>query len=218
VKSARPRPTHCWDTTPVPCYNVGMSEQHEAIREQHRLFGLDRRAARRIAIRMLALLVGLRAVSELAMMWESGSDAQMPIWGMLLVVKVAFWLLVGTVVVGLMIAMWPRRWSSLATILALLAWTVAICSASWDYNVARQALADASNPATSPRRLSDLVHFNGIQAGYRLDNRLASNPNTPPEALRELSQRDQLGTQMCLARNPNTPPDVLRRLAAPSIQ
>jgi hypothetical protein len=63
-----------------------------------------------------------------------------------------------------------------------------------------------------PARLSRLVDFDGIQAGYRLDNRLASNPNTPPEALRRLSLRDQLGTQMCLAKNPNTPEDVLAQL------
>jgi hypothetical protein len=56
------------------------------------------------------------------------------------------------------------------------------------------------------------VHFDGIQAGYELDNRIASNPNTPPDALHELYERDQLGTHMKLASNPNTPVEVLEEL------
>ena len=58
-----------------------------------------------------------------------------------------------------------------------------------------------------------LVNFDGIQAGYELDNRLALNPTTPPAALRELSRRrDQSGTLMCLMRNPSTPDDVLEQI------
>ena len=194
-----------------------MSDEHGAIREQRLLFGKSRSEVGKIAISVLAMLVGLRAISELAMMREHGQDAQMAIWAVFLVVRVALWLLAGAIAVRLLMAMWPRRWWSLASMLVLLVWAVAICRASWDYNTARRALEDASSRATSAGRLSELVHFDGIQAGYQLDNRLASHPNTPPEALRELSQRrDQTGTQMLLARNPNTPVDVLQRLPAPT--
>ena len=190
-----------------------MSDEHERIRDQCLLFGLSRRQVTALSVLVLALLVGLRTASEAAMMREFGSDAQMGIWVMFFVVKVALWLLGGALAVGLLIAMWARRWGSLAGTVALLVWAVAICMASWDYNTARQALADASSDKTSPGRLSELVHFDGIQSGYELDNRLASNPNTTPEALRELSQRsDQSGTLMCLMRNPSTPDDVLERI------
>lgn len=41
----------------------------------------------------------------------------------------------------------------------------------------------------------------------------ASHPETRPEALRVLAQRDDLGILRSVAGNPNTPPDVLGRLA-----
>ena len=96
----------------------------------------------------------------------------------------------------------------------ILVWVTAICWSSVRYYDARRALFDASAASTSPERLRELVNFDGIQAGYELDNRIASNPNTPPDILRLLHGRpDQVGTEMCLARNPNTPDDVLLNLA-----
>ena len=146
------------------------------------------------------------------MMDEYGNDAQMGIWQMFLIVKMVLWLLGGGLVVALLAALWPRRWGSIAGLVVFSLWAIAICHASWSYNAARQALADAQNPGTAPVRLLQLVDFAGIQAGYRLDNRLASNPNTPPEALRRLALRENIGTQLCLARNPKTPQDVLEQL------
>lgn len=188
-------------------------ESAETNRSPRLLFGWSRRRVRRNAMLMLVLLVGLRAASEIAMMYESGSDPQMPIWEMFLVVKIGLWLLGGALAVGLLIVVWPRRWVAMASLAVLLVWAVAITRASWDYSTARQALADAANSTTSPDRLRELVHFDGIQAGYQLDNRLAANRGTPPDALRELAQRvDQIGTQMILAKNPHTPNDVFVKL------
>jgi hypothetical protein len=177
------------------------------------LLGLSRWQAGRIAILLWALLVGLRAASEIAMMHETGPDPQMPIWLMFLLVKLGLWLLGGAIAVGALIVMWPKPLGTLAALVALLVWAVAIGRATWSYNTARQALADAADPTTSPERLRELIHFDGLQAGYELDNRLAAHRRTPPEALRELSHRvDQTGTQMILSKNPRTPNDVLERL------
>jgi hypothetical protein len=190
--------------------------QHEPAKASFQpgpLLGLSRWQAGRIAILLFALLVGLRAASEIAMMYEHGPDPQMPIWLMFLLVKLGLWLLGGAIAVGVLIVIWPNRLGALAALVALLVWAVAIGRATWHYNIARQALADAARPTTSPERLRELVHFDGLQAGYELDNRLAANRSTPPEALRELSQRvDQSGTQTILAKNPRTPEDVLERL------
>ena len=56
-----------------------------------------------------------------------------------------------------------------------------------------------------------------MQGGYELDNRIAANPNTDPETLRELYFRRNLGTLMVLARNPKTPEDVLQEMVAHDI-
>jgi hypothetical protein len=65
-------------------------------------------------------------------------------------------------------------------------------------------------------RSDPFLTHDGIQAGYELDNRLAKNRDTPPEALCELSERiEQDGAQMLLAKNPRTPEDVLTRLRVP---
>lgn len=159
----------------------------------------------------VALLGLIRAGSELAMMGAFDSDPQLPIWMMFLVVKVTFWLLLGGALAALLFV-WPKRKTLLVGL--LIVWGVAIGAASWQYFSARQALTAASNPLTSPDRLRALVHFQGIQAGYELDNRIASNPNTPVDALRELYERGQLGTLMCLAANPNTPADLLEKLSS----
>ena len=77
----------------------------------------------------------------------------------------------------------------------------------------RLALADAADPTANPERLQALV---GYQSGfgYEIDNRIASNPNTPVDVLRALHGKpDQVGTEMCLAENPNTPDDILIELS-----
>lgn len=160
---------------------------------------------------IVALLIGLRAASEYAMMSEHGTDPQMGIWLMFMVLKLAFWLVTGVFVMSLLFAMRQSRFRMAASIM-LLAWSVAIGWASWQYHQGAQALAEAADPSTSPARLQELVSFAGIQAGYELDNRLASHPSTPIEGLRKLYERDQAGTQMRLAGNPNTPQDILQQL------
>ena len=77
----------------------------------------------------------------------------------------------------------------------------------------RTALLDAQDPETSPERLRALVGYE-TGFGYEIDNRIASNPNTPADVLRSLHGKpDQVGTEMSLARNPNTPDDILLDLA-----
>jgi hypothetical protein len=189
-----------------------MSDEPGNVQRPRYRFGVSRRTAAVAASCTLLVLVALRTVAELAMMDEYGHDAQMGIWQMFMIGSVIFWLLSGALAVGLLTALWPRRFGSIVGLVALALWSIAICRASWRFNEGRQALADANNPGMSPARLSKLVDFAGIQAGYRLDNRLASNPNTPPEALRRLAQRGNIGTLSCLARNPLTPQDVLEQL------
>jgi hypothetical protein len=158
------------------------------------------------------ILLGIRAVSELAMMSVHGPDPQMPIWYLVLVVKLGLWSGIG-LLAWLLIAGSKSRWRFVSGVILLLGWSIAICAASWGYVRGYRALDAASNPETSPERLRALVNFKGIQAGYELDNRLASHPKTPPDALRRLHDRpDQVGTELCLARNPNTPIDVLEEL------
>ncbi len=78
----------------------------------------------------------------------------------------------------------------------------------------RHALVDAANPTTEPDRLRGLVGYE-TGFGYEIDNRIASNPNTPVDVLRSLyGKSDQVGTVMCLARNPKTPDDILLKLAS----
>ncbi len=189
-----------------------MAAPAETARSPLRLHGLGRLRVAAIAFAAITLLVFVRAGCEWGMMREYGADPQMPIWGIMSAITLAFWFVTGSVLAGLLIAFWPNRWGAPIGTLLIVVWAIAISRASWEYQRGRQALADASDPSTSAEQLSELVHFDGIQGGYELDNRIASNPNTPPEALRELSKRDQLGTQMCLAENPNTPLDVLQEL------
>jgi hypothetical protein len=77
----------------------------------------------------------------------------------------------------------------------------------------RQALTDAKDPTTTPDRLRSLVGYD-TGFGYEIDNRIASNPNTPLDVLRSLHEKpNQVGTDMSLAENPNTPDDILLELA-----
>lgn len=67
----------------------------------------------------------------------------------------------------------------------------------------RAALLDSENTKASAERLRELARYRG-GSGYEIDNRVASNPSTPPDVLRSLHGRpDQVGTEMCLAENPN---------------
>lgn len=164
---------------------------------------------------VIASLIGLRAASELGMMSAHGSDAQMPIWMIFMGVALALW--AGSAFIcARLAALVKGRWSTHVKYAFILCWAVAICISSWKYLAGWKALADAANPSTSPSRLRQLVRFDGIQAGYELDNRIASNPNSPADVLRLLATKDQLGTKMCLARNPRSPKDVLQALSQES--
>ena len=68
-----------------------MSDEQTTVRGHDVVFGMNSRAARLIALWLLVLLVGVRAAGELAMMREHGPDAQMGIWNVFLVVKLALW-------------------------------------------------------------------------------------------------------------------------------
>ena len=77
----------------------------------------------------------------------------------------------------------------------------------------RTALTDAADENTSPQRLRSLVGYK-TGFGYEIDNRIASNPNTPVDVLRDLHGiPGHIGTEMFLARNPNTPEDILIELS-----
>ncbi|MGE3240803.1 MAG: hypothetical protein AB7G28_18190 [Pirellulales bacterium] len=165
---------------------------------------------------LVVLLVVLRVVSEYGMMNEYGTDPQMAIWYMFLAAKLLFWGITGIVALSLLAVAWQKkRWWRVAASGLILIWIAAISWSSIQYDQARRALIEAAETSTPPERLRELARFDGIQAGYELDNRLASNPNTPPDTLRLLHGRpDQVGTELCLARNPNTSDDILRALAA----
>lgn len=157
-------------------------------------------------------LVGLRAIGESSMMYAHGPDAQMGIWWVFMTVKLGLWTVAGLMVALVVRATWQHAWWRLPALALFLAWTLAIGWATYQYVRGANALAVASNASTSPDRLRKLVHFNGIQAGYELDNRVASHANTPADALQTLFERGNAGTLMCLGRNPHTPAGVLEQL------
>lgn len=163
-------------------------------------------------------MVAVRAAAEKSMMNEHGPDAQMAIWWFFLLIQCGGWLTGGLLLVGLLTLAWnSRRWHSVVLVL-LLGWGLAIGVSSWRFEQGRRALADARSPSTSPERLAALTAFNGLQAGYELDNRIASNPHATADVLRKLYRRDQLGTLMVLSRNPRTPVDVLQKLVKNDLQ
>jgi len=159
-------------------------------------------------------LLALRAIGEWSMMRAVGSDPQMGIWIMFMWTKMLLWAGCAALIGGLF-AFSSRRGLITFAIGLLIAWGGLITKATWDYGRAAKALVDAADLSTPAARLRELAHFDGVQAGHELDNRLASNPNTPPETLRELHGRGQLGTDMLLGRNPNTPKDILPTLMKP---
>src|SRR5580704_15373134 len=122
-----------------------MGDEPGASLGQRYRFGASRRTVAAAAGCALLLLVGLRAVAELAMMDEFGNDAQMGIWQMFLIVKIVLWLLGGGLALWSLVALWPRRWGSIVGLVVFALWAIAICHASWSYNAARRALADAQN-------------------------------------------------------------------------
>ncbi len=193
--------------------HVDVSPSPKAAPPKAQAFVLNRWAVGLAMFAGVTLLVFLRAATERSMMHEHGPDAQMGIWIMFMIVKLTLWLLCGVMAAALLLLMWRSRWGWRAATVLFAVWGVWICVSSWQYLSARNALADASNSSTVASRLQELVHFDGIQAGYELDNRIAIHPNTSPQSLRELHQRGHLGTQMNLARNPNTPEDILQVLA-----
>ena len=177
--------------------------------------GVDRVGRRHFAIVAFLTVLAVTAVrgfSEKAMMSEHGPDAQMGIWLGFLIVKLVFWLVTGSVVALVAVGLLKVTGKKVFGTLLLGGWCAVALWASVAYVRGQRALAEAANPGTSPARLESLVDFDGIQAGYELDNRLAANPSTPVAAVRKLAMRDQLGTQMILARNPRTPPDILQQL------
>lgn len=190
-----------------------MNEIAQASEVSPRLFGLSRRRLGGWGLVIVLLLVGMRVLAEVGMMRAHGPDPQMPIWWALCAIKAVLWFIGGGIALAVMLRLWRYRWGRMIGAALLLVWAVAIGWASWQYKLGGQALADARDVNTSPERLRELAHFDGIQAGYELDNRLAANPSTPADVLRELAAKpDQLGTHMVLERNPRTPADVRERL------
>lgn len=190
-----------------------MSDTKQHREPSPRLFGLERRRLGGWGLVIVLLLVSLRVLAEVGMMRAHGPDPQMPIWWALCAIKAVLWFIGGGIALAIMLRLWRYRWGRTIGAALLLVWAVAIGWASWQYDTAGRALADARDVQTSPARLRELAHFGGIQAGYELDNRLAANPSTPPDVLRELAAKpDQLGTQIVLERNPRTPADVREKL------
>jgi hypothetical protein len=171
-----------------------------------------RRQFAHVAFLTVIAMIAVRGFSELAMMSEYGPDAQMAIWQFFLIGKLLFWLVTGLVVALVGVRLARSSGKPMIGLVLVGAWSAVVLWASGSYIRGWRALADASKPTTSPARLAQLVEFDGVQAGYELDNRLAANPNTPPEAIRKLAMKNQLGTQMILARDPDTPPDILQQL------
>jgi hypothetical protein len=163
-----------------------------------------------IAVVVIACVV-VQTLAEWAMLNQFGSDAQLSIWWGSFAIKTLFWLITG---LGIAWLATLRRRRGMLALAFLPIWMIAILWTSFHYWQGNQALTDAANLDTSPERLIELANFQGIQAGYELDNRLAANPNTPPAVLRELhGRKDQVGTEMALAANPYTPEDILHDLS-----
>ncbi len=164
-----------------------------------------------VLLGMVALVVH-RITSEMALMHEYGSDPQMGIWFMFLVAKLLYWFVGGAVAVGVLFFAWKPRWRIMLGVVLLLGWGYGIHMETWKIQLKQQALAESRDPSTSPKRLEQLLQFPDNMGGYELDNRIAANPHSPPELLRELYYRQNSGTLMILARRPDTPEDVLQAM------
>lgn len=171
------------------------------------------RLAKILVFSVMGVLLVVRATSELALMRESGSDPQMAIWMMFLAATLAYWLLAGCVVAGVLFFRKPN-WRIAAGLVLLLGWACTIRMEIWKVHVQKQALADARDSSTSPEKLGQLLQFGNPRTGFEseLDNRIAAHPHATPEILRALYGRHQLGTLMILARSPKTPEDILQAM------
>ena len=169
---------------------------------------------------ILALLAGLliggtRYLYESSMPSLVPYDAQGGIWVVFSFILSGFTVLFASLLCFLALSFFgkhKRVWGSLALLGLIL---IGGCTANSMIQLkeSRLALADAADPTANPERLRALV---GYQSGfgYEIDNRIASNPNTPVDVLRSLHGKPhQVGTEMCLAENPNTPDDILMELA-----
>ncbi len=161
---------------------------------------------------LVVLVVAIRAVSEVSMMSAHGSDPQMAIWIGFMVVSVCGVSLMGLTLAAAVYILWPSRVAALP-IVVLAMWAAWIGLASANFYLGGQALRLAESAHASAEQLDRLVDFDGIQAGYELDNRIAANSNTSTDSLRRLYERNNLGTNMVLARNPATPIEILEELA-----
>jgi hypothetical protein len=168
------------------------------------------------AVGVAALVSAARWVLECRFVVPLVPDPQTPIWIMLSTVTSVG--VFATVFVASLVAL--RGFTSGRLSVSLAACVPLLGLLAW-YSTGvvhllemRSALLDSASPGTSAERLRELARYQG-GPGYEIDNRVASNPSTPPDVLRSLHGRpDQVGTEMCLAANPNTPDDVLRGLAA----
>ena len=71
----------------------------------------------------------------------------------------------------------------------------------------------ASDPNTSPETLQELSTVTDYSHVHPIQRIVAENPSTSPETLRELSKVARLDVRSCVVRNLNTPEDVLRDMA-----
>ncbi len=161
-----------------------MNEITQGAGTSPRLFGLDRR--RLGGWGLVLVLVGGRVLAEVGMMRAHGPDPQMPIWQTLCAIKAMLWFIGGGIALSVLSRLWRYRWGRMLGAALCCIWAVAIGWASWQYEIGGRALVDARDVKTSPERLRELAQFDGIQAGYELDNRLAANPSTPPDVRKKL--------------------------------
>ena len=106
-----------------------MAEPAETVRLPRRN-GLSRREIAATAVALVILMLCLRAACELAMMWQHGSDPQMAIWSMFLLVKLSLWFLAGGLAAGLVVITWPTRWGVSVGFPLMIAWAAMISVAS----------------------------------------------------------------------------------------
>ncbi len=173
------------------------------------------------AIRMiLALLVGLliggsRYLYESSMPALVPYDAQGGIWVVFSLVASGATAIVASLLCFLALRYFGKHMRMRGSLALLGLILIGGCTANSMVQLkdVRLALVDAADPATDPERLRALVGYE-TGFGYEIDNRIASNPNTPVDVLRSLHGKPhQVGTEMCLADNPNTPDDILLELA-----
>ncbi len=169
---------------------------------------------------IVALLVGLgiagsRFAYESSMPSLVPYDAQGGIWVVYSLVVSGGTFILASLFCALTLQFFGKRMLTLGILCLLPLLVIGGCTINSmvELKHIRTALLDAQDPTTSPERLRALVGYE-TGFGYEIDNRIASNPNTPTDVLRSLHGKpDQVGTEMSLARNPKTPDDILLNLA-----